>query len=148
MVDRKDAFVVPPALHVRGEVVVRQDVVIESNFEGTLCAPLHVVTVEAGARVMGEVDAAAVVVNGTVVGQIRAGAKIVVGPQGLVDGEVRAPSIVFAEGARVRGTINQDAAQPATVSTKAKAAKVRRSFVSDPRPAADADRATFPLSHS
>ncbi|HXI11687.1 MAG TPA: polymer-forming cytoskeletal protein [Thermoanaerobaculia bacterium] len=65
------------------------------------------------ARVESTVHARSVYVEGTVIGNVSADEKVELMASAVVDGNIRAPKIVVAEGARFRGSVDMGA-DPAT----------------------------------
>jgi cytoskeletal protein CcmA (bactofilin family) len=73
----------------------------------------HLVVVEAGARVVGDVTATGIVVSGTIQGSLRALDRIEIRDGANVQGEASAPRVVVTDGAVVNGRI--ETAAPANV---------------------------------
>ena len=93
------------AVHIQGKLSGKEDVRIDGSITGEVVFVDHAVTISAGARVDAEITAKAVVVHGTVVGNVTASKVISVSKTGSVEGDLRAPSIALVEGARVQGRI-------------------------------------------
>jgi cytoskeletal protein CcmA (bactofilin family) len=91
---------------IKGELSAKEDVVIAGRVEGTINVAGHVVVVEAGARVLGDIAAAAILVSGTVHGTLLAEERIHAEAGADVQGDVSAPRIAVADGAAVNGRID------------------------------------------
>jgi cytoskeletal protein CcmA (bactofilin family) len=75
---------------------------------GSFKGDVHVqgnLTIEAGARVTGQVRASTVVVGGELHGNIDAAARVELLETGLVAGDVKAGSLTVAAGSRMRGQV-------------------------------------------
>jgi cytoskeletal protein CcmA (bactofilin family) len=97
---------------IKGELTAHEDLVIAGRVEGTVRVTGHLVLVEAGANVVGDITATAIVVSGTVHGSLVAEERISAEAGADLQGDVEAPRIAVADGAVVNGRI-------ATVTTPA-----------------------------
>ena len=75
------------------------------------------------ARVEAKVHARNVVVEGRLNGDVSADERVELVAGSTVDGNIKAPKIIVAEGARFRGNVDMGAAKPATHSEPASAKK-------------------------
>jgi cytoskeletal protein CcmA (bactofilin family) len=90
---------------ITGELSAREDVVIAGRVEGLINVSGHLVTVQAGAHVVGDITATGIVIAGAVQGTILAEARIEIRSGADVQGEVSAPRIAMADGAVVCGRV-------------------------------------------
>jgi cytoskeletal protein CcmA (bactofilin family) len=90
---------------IKGELTAQEDLVIAGRVEGTISVTGHLVVVEAGAQVAGDVTAAGIVVSGTVHGSLMAEERIRVEAGADLHGDISAPRIALADGAVVNGRI-------------------------------------------
>ena len=90
---------------IKGELTAQEDLVIAGRVEGTISVTGHLVVVEAGANVVGDVTSADIVVSGTVHGSVLAEERIRVEVGADLQGEISAPRIAVADGAVVNGRI-------------------------------------------
>jgi cytoskeletal protein CcmA (bactofilin family) len=97
-------------LVIKGELTAHEDVVIAGRVEGLINVTGHLVMVEAGANVAGDIKAAAIVVAGSVEGSVTAEERIQVETGADLQGDVSAPCVVVADGAVVNGRIETVAA--------------------------------------
>jgi len=87
--------------HVKGEINLENDLTIGST-----------------ARIEAKVHARNVTVDGAVIGDITADAKVELRPSANVDGNIKAPKIVVAEGAVFKGSVDMGGSKSQTkVST-------------------------------
>ena len=94
---------------IKGELSGSEDLTIEGQVEGSIELEQHVLTIGPNARITAEVSAKAVVVLGEVMGDIKATEKVVIRDSGAVSGDITAPKVAIAEGARFRGGIDMQA---------------------------------------
>ena len=105
--------VVGKSIVVKGELHGGEDVTIEGQVEGRIALQQHVLTVGTHGRIHADVLAKSVVVLGEVVGNIEAVETVSIRAEGTVDGDIKAPRVAIAEGARFRGGIDMGQGQPA-----------------------------------
>ena len=90
---------------IKGELIAHEDVVIAGRVEGLINVTGHLVVVEAGAHVAGDITAAGIVVAGSVEGSLIADERITVQNGAGLQGDVAAPRVAVADGAVVNGRI-------------------------------------------
>ena len=95
---------------IKGELSGSEDLTIEGQVEGSIELEQHVLTIGPNARIRAEVSAKAVVVLGEVMGDIKATEKVAIRDSGAVSGDIVAPKVAIAEGARFRGGLDMQAA--------------------------------------
>ena len=91
---------------IKGELGGSEDLTIEGQIEGKIELKQHLLTIGPHGRIRAQVFAKAVVVLGEVLGNIRATEKVVIRDSGSVEGDIIAPKVAIAEGARFRGGID------------------------------------------
>ena len=100
---------------IQGEITGHEDLVIDGKVQGKIIVKGHRLTIGEHGDVKAEVqDAGTVVVQGNLVGNVSAEHKIEIASTGSVLGDIRAPRIVLADGARVKGRVDVD---PETASS-------------------------------
>jgi cytoskeletal protein CcmA (bactofilin family) len=90
---------------IKGEVSAKEDLTIAGRVEGKVEVREHVVRVAREAQVSAEIQARAVIVEGTVKGNISATERIELLENGAVEGDISAPKVAMADGAQFRGKI-------------------------------------------
>lgn len=93
------------SLSLRGELAGQEDLVIQGKFEGTIHVAGQCVTVGPEGQVKADVQAARVVIEGSVIGNISARERIEIRKTGHVLGDLAAPGIAIEDGAYVKGSI-------------------------------------------
>jgi cytoskeletal protein CcmA (bactofilin family) len=115
------ATVIGAAIQIKGELSGDDPVLVAGTIEGpSIVTGLY--RVEKGARVLGDVQAASIVVNGEVSGTTLAADKVEIGASARVQASVRARVVALAEGAFFDGQIHMEGGDPegAAVSFKEK----------------------------
>lgn len=91
---------------IKGEVSAREDLTISGRIEGKIEVRDHIVRVGREAQVNAEIAGRAVLVEGSVKGNITATERIELLEHGSVEGDISAPKVAMAEGAQFRGKID------------------------------------------
>ena len=134
---------------IKGELSGSEDLTIEGKVDGQIELREHALTIGPNGKIKAEVFAKSVIVMGNVTGNISASDKINIRENGSVEGDISAPTVAIAEGARFRGSIDMQrpqaaqSAQSRTSATDAKpkpeaASGEKRAISSAPTPAARA----------
>ena len=90
---------------IKGELTAQEDVFIAGRVEGRINVTGHLLVVEAGAHVAGDISATGIVISGTVEGSLIAEERIQVQNGADLQGDVAAPRVTVADGAMVNGRI-------------------------------------------
>ena len=93
------------SIQIKGDLSGNEDLVIEGNVEGRVDLPNNQLTVGAEGTVAAELHAKTVIVIGHVTGNIQAVERVEVQATGVVDGDVKAPRLIVAEGAVLNGAV-------------------------------------------
>lgn len=107
------------SLQLKGELSGDEDLNIEGKVDGKIILNGHTVTIGPNGRVSAAIQAKAVIVAGEVRGNLNADDKVEVAATGNLLGDIRAPRVVLADGARFKGSVDMTA-KPAS-STQAAA---------------------------
>jgi cytoskeletal protein CcmA (bactofilin family) len=101
----------------KGDLSGSEDLVIAGQFEGTLNVEGHCVTVGPEGKVKADVQAARVVIHGSVHGNISVRERVEIHKTGHVVGDVLAPGISIEDGAYLKGKIEiiRDGEEPEAV---------------------------------
>lgn len=94
-----------PKVHLAGELSGEEDVIFDGTVEGRV-ALAKSFRVGSHGNVHAEVSARVVVIGGTVVGDVVATERVEILPTGVLEGNLRAPKIVIAEGAKFKGSVD------------------------------------------
>ena len=96
------------SVEIRGELSGNEDLTIEGKVDGKITLKGHSLTIGANGRIKGEIFAKTVLVVGEVNGNVAADDKIEVAATGSMLGDIRAPRVILADGARFKGAIDMD----------------------------------------
>jgi cytoskeletal protein CcmA (bactofilin family) len=97
--------VIGKSVQIRGEVKGNEDLVIEGLVEGTITLSDHRLTVGAHARVVANVDARDVVVQGTLTGDLLAAGRVELRAGSHVTGDIRAARLSIEDNAIYSGKV-------------------------------------------
>lgn len=103
------------SISIKGDLTGNEDLEIEGKVDGKVELPNNQLTIGANGTVQAEVKAKAVVIVGRVSGNVHGTERVEIQATGVVDGDVTAPRLIVAEGARLNGSIHmtdKTAAQP------------------------------------
>ena len=101
---------------ISGELSGSEDLTIEGRVDGKIELRDHVLTVGANGRIKAQVSAKAIVILGSVTGNLTATDKVDIKENGSVEGDIIAPRVAIADGSHFRGSIDmQKKDQPSTV---------------------------------
>jgi cytoskeletal protein CcmA (bactofilin family) len=112
---------------IRGELTGDEDLTIEGRVEGKIDLKEHNLTIGPNGRIQAEVTAKSVRVQGEVNGNVAAGEKVELAETGRVVGDIVAPRIVIADGARFKGSVDMSGAP---VSSSKSSSKDKQASVS------------------
>ena len=101
----KPAGVIAPGLFLRGELRGEDDLIIEGRVEGEVTLKKHL-TVETTGVVVANVATQNITIKGELRGDMTAEDKVEIHDGARVVGNIVAPRIVIAEGARFKGHID------------------------------------------
>ena len=95
------------SMHIKGELTGNEDLTIDGRVDGKILLTGHQLTIGENGHVTAEInDASTVIVRGTMSGNITAADRVEVAPQGSMQGDIRAPRVVLADGSRFKGRID------------------------------------------
>lgn len=89
----------------KGELSGDEDLEIDGQVEGDVRLANHQLTIGSKGRLKAEVEARAIVVIGTVVGNLTATERIEIQATGVVEGDLKTPCLLVQEGAVLHGRI-------------------------------------------
>ncbi len=111
------------SIQIKGDLTGNEDLVIEGNVDGRIDLPNNQLTVGAEGKVAAELHAKTVIVIGHVTGNIQAAERVEVQATGIVDGDVKAPRLIVAEGAVLNGSVTMGNAAKTAGASAAPAQK-------------------------
>ena len=102
------------SISIRGDLTGNEDMVIEGKVEGKVDLPNNQLTIGADGSLKAEIHAKSVVIVGHVVGNVVGIERVEIQGTGMVEGDVTAPKLIVAEGARLNGAIQMSQASGAS----------------------------------
>ena len=105
------------SIQIKGELTGNEDLTIEGKVDGKISLKDHNLIIGTNGRITADIQAKTVVVAGEVVGNITAEEKVEVGAAGSMKGDITAPRVVLADGARFKGNIDMDRKGAPSVSS-------------------------------
>ena len=94
------------SLVFKGELSGSEDLVIEGRVEGKISLPGHLLTIGAQANISADVAAKAVIIHGTINGNVTATERFEIKTGGHMNGDLVSPKVVMAEGSEFRGRVD------------------------------------------
>lgn len=102
----RSVSVIGPTLVFKGELSADEDLVIQGTIEGTIAHHKKNLTVGKEGRVKADINAAAVVIEGQVEGDVHGDDFVELAKTAVVRGNIFSPRIKMADGARFNGSID------------------------------------------
>jgi cytoskeletal protein CcmA (bactofilin family) len=99
------------SITIQGDLNGNEDLTIEGKVRGKVDLPNNQLTIGQGGEVQAEVRAKAVVIHGTVSGNISASERVDIQGTGIVNGDIQSPKLSVAEGAIINGAVEMSAAK-------------------------------------
>lgn len=97
----------------KGQLIASEDLTILGRVEGTIELRDHILTIGQKAHVSADTTARAVLVAGSVTGNVLATEKVEIRETGSVEGDITAPKVAMLEGASFRGRVDMQRAKKA-----------------------------------
>src|SRR5690349_17123763 len=131
----KDVVNIGKSVVIKGELNGSEDLTIEGHVEGTIQLRDHVLTIGPNGKIKAQVFAKAVIVLGSVNGNVTATEKVDIRDNGSVDGDIISPRVAIAEGAHFRGSVDMQRKGGAEAPKPAAAAAAAPAQAAHPQPA-------------
>ncbi len=94
------------AVAIKGQIVSREDLLIDGEIEGTVEAQEHRITIGPNGRVQAGIKAREIVILGSVTGNVEATDKIDIRKDARLLGDIKTARIVIEDGAYFKGSID------------------------------------------
>ena len=104
--ERRPVAWVGKSVVFKGTLTSSEDMTIDGHVEGSIEVRDQGLTIGPDADIRADIVAKTLTIHGTVIGNIRAGAKVDIRATGRIEGDLTAPVVVIAEGAVVCGRVN------------------------------------------
>ncbi|ANM28971.1 hypothetical protein ABI59_04200 [Acidobacteria bacterium Mor1] len=96
------------SIQIKGELTGNEDLTIEGRVDGKIMLKDHHLTIGANGHITAEIHAKSVSIVGQVVGNVTADDRIEIAATGSMEGDIKAPRVVLADGARFKGAVDMD----------------------------------------
>lgn len=107
-----NAATIGKAVMVKGQILSREDLIIDGEIEGTVEAQEHRVTIGPNGKVHAGIKAREIVVLGMISGNVEASEKIDIRRDARLVGDIKTARIVIEDGAYFKGSIDIAKAEP------------------------------------
>jgi cytoskeletal protein CcmA (bactofilin family) len=99
-----DKTILGPTLEIEGEIEGSEDLVIQGKIHGKIVSKKNL-TVDSSGKVEASVVTQNLAVSGMLVGNVEASEKVEVRKEGKMIGDIKAPRVIIADGAKFKGNI-------------------------------------------
>ena len=106
----EDSVNIGKSIQIKGELRGNEDLTIEGQVDGKIVLKDHQLTIGPNGRLTAEIHAKSVTVVGEVVGNVTADDRIEIAATGSMQGDIKAPRVVLADGARFKGSVDMERA--------------------------------------
>lgn len=114
--------IIGPSIQIKGELIGKEDLVIEGKVEGVIRLIEHHLTIGSKAKIQATLEAKAIRVEGEVTGDVIAGERVELLAGSTVKGDIVSPRISIADGAKFKGSVDMDHSKSAAVAAVGKSA--------------------------
>ena len=97
--------IIGESLYFKGELSAGEDLIVEGTVEGTIDQGSCCLTLKPNGKLLADVNATKIFIEGTVEGDLHATVSVTVRESGVVTGNIVAPSVAITEGATFNGSI-------------------------------------------
>jgi cytoskeletal protein CcmA (bactofilin family) len=104
--------VIGKAIEIKGEVYGDEDLIIEGRIQGTICLKKNHLILERSSVISADVEVESITIKGRIDGNTNASNKVEITAEALVVGDIKAPRVVMAEGAKLRGAVQMEVPIP------------------------------------
>ena len=100
----KTATVLGPTVEIEGEIEGEEDLVIQGRIKGKIVSRRDL-TVDSSGKVEASISTKNLAVSGMLVGNVTASERVEVRKEGTMVGDIKAPRVVIADGAKFKGRV-------------------------------------------
>jgi cytoskeletal protein CcmA (bactofilin family) len=93
------------SMSIKGELSGSEDLTLYGQMEGSIRLPDHTLTIGPDADIHAEISAKALVIMGTVTGNVTAAERVDIRSTGSLVGDLISPRLAIADGGSVRGKV-------------------------------------------
>jgi cytoskeletal protein CcmA (bactofilin family) len=96
--------VLGPTLEIEGEIEGNEDLVIQGSVNGKIKSKKSL-TVDQSGNVTAQIETQSLAVSGKLTGNVQASDRVEIRKEGRMVGDIKAPRVVIADGAKFKGNI-------------------------------------------
>ena len=100
----KTATVLGPTVEIEGEIEGEEDLVIQGRIQGKIVSRRDL-TVDSSGKVEASITTKNLAVSGMLTGNVNASERVEVRKEGKMIGDIKAPRVIIADGAKFKGNI-------------------------------------------
>jgi len=93
------------SMTIKGELTASEDLTLHGQMDGRVTLPEHTLTIGPEADIRAEINAGAVVIMGTVVGNVTASKRVEIRATGSVTGDISSPGLAIDDGGLIVGKV-------------------------------------------
>jgi len=94
------------SMSIKGELSGSEDLTLYGQMEGSIRLPDHTLTIGPAADIRAEISAKALVIMGSVTGNVTAVERVDIGSTGSLIGDLVSPRLAIADGGSIRGKVH------------------------------------------
>ena len=104
----EEAATIGPSIHIRGDLIGEEDIVVHGRVEGTVSLQQNHLQVGRDGWISADVKAKTIDIEGTVQGELHGGDHISIRRAGRVQGNISAPRVTLEDGCKFKGSIDME----------------------------------------
>ena len=104
----KEQVMIGKTLHIKGDLIGEEDLLIEGYIDGKIQLPQHNVTVGKNARVNADIYGNVIVIEGDVEGNLFGEDRLILKESSKVRGNIIAPRVILEDGSNFKGSIDMN----------------------------------------
>ena len=93
------------SMSIKGDLTASEDLTLHGQMDGRVTLPEHTLTIGPEADIRAEINAGAVVIMGTVVGNVTASKRVEIRATGSVTGDISSPGLAIDDGGLIVGKV-------------------------------------------
>ncbi|RMF74321.1 MAG: polymer-forming cytoskeletal protein [Acidobacteria bacterium] len=111
--------IIGPSIQVKGELIGDEDLTIEGKVEGVIRLKQHHLVIGKTAEIDATLEAKSIRIEGTVRGDVIASERVELAGGSTLLGDITAPRMMIADGARFKGSVDMDRGTPSSAAPAA-----------------------------
>lgn len=94
------------SLLIKGDITASEDLILQGRVVGTISLPAHVLTIGPEATIAAEIGAHAVLIDGSLDGNVTASDRVEIRASGRMNGDVVCQKVIMNEGSEFSGRVD------------------------------------------